>query len=136
MSAAAYAVNVPAGHSVRALAAAVVFTLLLSGCEAQLNLAGVEQQRAQSRMRFDMFQAMARGEDQLIAVSSTGAVLASTTAGLSWERTDLPDNPTLIDIAACPDGRFAALDTRRKLWLLEKQIRSLNLTRRHQLTSK
>ena len=111
--------SVPAGHSVRALAAAVVFTLLLSGCEAQLNLAGVEQQRAQSRMRFDMFQAMARGEDQLIAVSSTGAVLASTTAGLSWERTDLPDNPTLIDIAACPDGRFAALDTRRKLWLLE-----------------
>ena len=110
---------IPPGRRLRALAAATVFACFLSGCEAQLNLAGVDQQRAQSRMRFDMYQAIARGDDQLIAVSSTGAVLSSTTGGLSWERTDLEHNPTLIDVAACPDGRFAALDTRRKLWLLD-----------------
>jgi photosystem II stability/assembly factor-like uncharacterized protein len=100
----------------RSIALALIAGALLTACEARLDLAGVEWQREQTRMRFDMYQAIARSEEKVVAVSSTGAVLASPDRGHTWSRTHLPGNPTLIDVATCPDGRFVALDTRRLLW--------------------
>ena len=97
---------------------ALLAGVLLAGCEARLNLEGVEWQRGQTKMRFDMFQAIASRAERVVAVSSTGAILISENRGANWRRQDLDGNPTLIDVAACPDGRFVALDTRRKLWVM------------------
>jgi len=93
-----------------------VIGLLITGCEAPLNLSGVEWQQSQTKMRFDMYQAIARSGDTTVVVSSTGAVLVSDNGGYSWARKELEGNPTLIDVVACPDGRFVALDTRRFIW--------------------
>lgn len=100
------------------LLTAVLLTtgLLIAGCEARLNLSGVEWQRAQTKMRFDMYQAIASNGTVTVTVSSTGAVLVSDNGGFTWVRKELDGNPTLIDVAACPDGRFVALDTRRLIW--------------------
>jgi photosystem II stability/assembly factor-like uncharacterized protein len=97
-------------------AAVLVAGLLVAGCEAQLNLSGVEWQRSQTKMRFDMYQAIAANETATVTVSSTGVILVSDNAGFTWTRNELEGNPTLIDVAVCPDGRFVALDTRRLIW--------------------
>lgn len=91
--------------------------LLVAGCEAPLNLQGVEWQRSQTKMRFDMYQAIASNGDAIVTVSSTGTIIVSGDGGYTWSRNNLPGNPTLIDVAACPDGQFVALDTRRLLWV-------------------
>ena len=108
------------GYQQRSSRMAVVALLAgtcLAGCEAQLNLEGVEWQRGQTHLRFDMYQAIASADQRVVAVSSTGAVLTSDTRGATWDRLNLDGNPTLIDVAACPDGRFVALDTRHRIWL-------------------
>lgn len=104
-------------HRSKLLVAAVfVAGLLVAGCEAQLNLSGVEWQRSQTKMRFDMYQAIAANETTTVTVSSTGVILVSDNGGFTWTRNELEGNPTLIDVAVCPDGRFVALDTRRLIW--------------------
>lgn len=92
-------------------------SLLVAGCEAPLNLNGVEWQRTQTKMRFDMYQAIASNGDAIVTVSSTGTIIVSDDGGFTWSRNHLAGNPTLIDVAACPDGQFVALDTRRQLWV-------------------
>ena len=96
----------------------VIGAMLLAACEAPLNLNAVEWQRSQNVLRFDMYQALARDGDRVVAVSSTGAVLLSSDRGYTWSRTELKGNPTLIDVEKCPNGDFVALDTRRELWTL------------------
>ncbi|MDX1733544.1 MAG: YCF48-related protein [Halioglobus sp.] len=105
-----------AGLSVRALACWLVAMLGITACEAPLNLAQVEQEKARDMRRYDMFQATAHRADEVVVVSSVGAVLASSDGGASWTRTELPDRPSLIDVTACPNGAFHALDSQHRVW--------------------
>ena len=44
-------------------------------------------------------------------VGNHGVVLRSVDDGTTWSRQEIPGWPSLIGIAACPDGQFAALAT-------------------------
>ncbi len=96
----------------------LLFTLaFLPGCEAPLVLDAVEAEKQTVSRRTDMFQASAGNGQALVVVGGMGAVLSSSDEGNSWQRQVLPGKPFLIDIAACPDGRFVALDVGRRVWL-------------------
>ena len=85
------------------VAIGLIVLFVLSACEAPLNLEGVAAQQEQAVLRFDMFQGLATHGQRIVAVSSTGAALVSDDLASSWKRFALPENPTLIDIAACPE---------------------------------
>ncbi len=53
----------------------------------------------------------ASSDKALLVVGNHGLVLRSVDAGTTWSRQELPGWPSLIDIAACPNGQFAALAT-------------------------
>lgn len=91
--------------------------LALGGCEAPLNLDRVTQEQARPIHRFDQFKAAARSDTRMVVVGDFGTVLVSGDQGLAWRRHQLPGRGALLDVAACPDGRFAAVDTRRNVWL-------------------
>lgn len=110
--------------SIRRLAAGK-FTLLiaawsvLGGCEAPLDLSGVEAQRAEPVRRFDQFKSSAATDKRLIVVGDHGVVLTSVDQGKSWSRQELEGNPYLASVTACPDGSIVALDRYRRVWLSE-----------------
>ncbi len=91
----------------------------LLGCEAPLELSGVERELQQPVHRYDQLQAAARQGEQVVVVGADGAVLVSGANSDEWQRHDIPGHPQLIDVAACPDGSYVALDTSRRLWLSE-----------------
>ena len=95
----------------------LVMLLAVTGCEAPLNLKGVEEVSERPVKRFDQFLSAAKNEKVTVAVSSAGSVLVTADEGKQWTRHDLPGAPNLIEIASCPDGSFAALDTMRKVWI-------------------
>jgi len=90
---------------------------LLSGCEAPLDLAGVDDQKSQSVRRFDQFKSATATDDRIVVVGDHGVVLSSHDEGHNWTRIDLNGKPALIDVTACPDGSVVALDRARKVWV-------------------
>jgi len=82
----------------------------LAGCEAPLRLEGVERNRAEALWRTDRLQAAARSGDSVVVVGNQGTIIHSHDRGQSWQRLRIPGWPELIDVTACPDGTFAALD--------------------------
>lgn len=84
---------------------------LLAACESPLNLKGVEASASVSIRRGDLFQDAASSDQALVVVGNHGLVLRSVDNGTTWNRQELPGWPSLIDIAACPNGQFAALAT-------------------------
>jgi photosystem II stability/assembly factor-like uncharacterized protein len=103
-------------HGRRGALFAALFSMLLVACEAPLNLEQVEAERARDFRRYDMLQAAAHSGEQVVVVSSVGAVVSSNDNGESWQRTELAGRPPLIDVAACPSGDFFALDAERRVW--------------------
>jgi photosystem II stability/assembly factor-like uncharacterized protein len=95
----------------------VAIAVCLLGCEAPLNLAGVNQELAKPVHRYDQFQAAARNDQQMVVVGDAGTVLVSDDSGQNWQRQELPGRPLLIDLALCPDDRYVALDTMRRVWI-------------------
>ena len=93
--------------------------VVLAGCEAQLDLSGVDAQRSQATHRSDLFQAVARHQDTVITVGGMGALVQSTDSGGNWTRTTLPGKPFLIDITVCPDGGFHAIEKTDGLWSIQ-----------------
>jgi len=91
--------------------------LFAAGCEAPLKLEGVQQTVKEPVRRVDQLQAAAKNEKSLVVVGHDGLVLISADNAKSWTRQVLPNAPSLLDVAACPDGSFAALDAGRKVWL-------------------
>ena len=100
----------------RRLLLACAGALLVSACEAPLNLEQVDAEAARDLHRYDMLQAAAHSGDQVVVVSSLGAIVSSQDNGATWERTDLPGRPALIDVTACDSGEFFALDSERRVW--------------------
>lgn len=103
-------------HGRRDALFAVLLPILLVACEAPLNLEQVEAERARDFRRYDMLQAAAHSGEQVVVVSSVGAVVSSDNNGESWQRTELAGRPPLIDVTACPSGDFFALDAERRVW--------------------
>jgi len=95
---------------------AVMLALVLGACEAPLNLEQVQGEKQRDLRRYDMLQAVAHSGANVVVVSSSGAVLSSSDNGATWQREDLADRPSLIDVAACESGDFYALDSQRRVW--------------------
>lgn len=96
-----------------------VFAVLMAivGCEAPLDLQGVEQVSKMPVKRFDRFQSIAKHGDTLVAVGFNGTVLVSHDGAKQWKRHDLTGALDLIEVVACADDSFAALDATRKIWI-------------------
>lgn len=88
---------------------------LLAVGGAPADAGGPAHTAANPIFRYDRFQAVARSDAAVVAVGAFGAILASGDQGNTWQRTELPGRPPLIDVAACGDG-FAVLDMGRKVW--------------------
>lgn len=82
---------------------------MAAACESPLDLDGVEARRMTPVRRNDLLQAAAGSATTLVVVGNHGLVLRSGDGGVTWARQELADWPALIDLAVCPDGRFAAL---------------------------
>ena len=92
-------------------------SLVVMGCEAPLNLSGVDQERERLLHRYDQFQGAADNGSVLVVVGAGGTVLTSTNKGQDWQRRQLDGSPSLIGVTACPDGTFGALDPLHGLWV-------------------
>ncbi len=101
---------------------------LITGCEAPLVLEGVELESNKTILRFDMYQAAAHHGDRAVVVSSTGTALVSEDSGASWQRFDLPNRPSLIDVSACPSGDFYAIDSLHQVWNLPSGSKEWGVT--------
>ncbi len=91
--------------------------LLLAGCEAKLRLEEVDATRQQPIRRSDQFQAAASNAERVVVVATHGVIVTSADQGQSWQRVELEGWPSLMDVAACPDGSFVALAFERQIWL-------------------
>ena len=101
---------------------AVLCTVFLTACEAQLNLAGTEAEKARTITRSDSFQSAARFGNAAVVVGARGLVLSSTDRGATWQRQSLSyengsRRPFLVNATVCEDGTFLALDKNGSLWL-------------------
>jgi len=94
----------------------VFLGVILAGCEAPLDLSGVNAQLSQPSQRSDLFQAAARHLDSVVIVGGMGTIVQSPDKGASWQRTTLPDHPFLLGVTVCPDGRFHAIDKTDGIW--------------------
>ena len=97
----------------------VLLLMILAGCEARLDLSGVEKQLSRPTHRSDLFQASARHLDSVITVGGMGAIVRSDDTGKSLQRTTLPGKPFLVDITVCPDGNFHAIEKTDGIWSLQ-----------------
>jgi photosystem II stability/assembly factor-like uncharacterized protein len=90
----------------------------LNGCSGQADFAAVQAERAKPIQRSDIMQAIAAHGAHVVAGTQSGAVLVSNDAGKSWARhaLDKPFLSSVIDMAACPDGSFLALDFYGRVW--------------------
>jgi photosystem II stability/assembly factor-like uncharacterized protein len=84
-------------------------TVALVACESPLKLDGVDARRSSAIRRNDMFQSAATNSRVLVVAGNHGLVLRSTDQGATWSRQEIEGWPSLIDLAACPDGQLAAL---------------------------
>ncbi len=97
--------------AIRSAVLVLAASSLLAACESPLNLKGVEASESQPIRRGDLFQQAASSDKVLLVVGNHGVVLRSADAGTTWSRQEVPGWPSLIGIAACPNGQFAALAT-------------------------
>jgi len=97
----------------------LLLLMILAGCEARLDLSGVEEQLSRPTHRSDLFQASVRHLGSVITVGGMGAIVRSDDAGKNLQRTTLPGKPFLVDITVCPDGNFHAIEKTDGIWSLQ-----------------
>ncbi len=91
----------------------------LAGCNVAANLDAVSVAKKAPVQRSDQFQSVASNGKLLVGVGSNGVVVSSDNEGAAWKRTVLPGVSSLIGLAVCPDGSWAALDFYRKVWVAD-----------------
>ncbi|WP_373717532.1 YCF48-related protein [Roseateles sp.] len=91
---------------------------MLSGCVPAPDWAGVQAERGKPVQRYDTFQALASHGSRVVAGAAGGVILTSTDGGAHWARHVLAQPSSVVAVAACPDGSFAALDFYKKVWVL------------------
>tara|TARA_R110001599_G_scaffold42193_1_gene127247 strand:+ start:16318 stop:17310 length:993 start_codon:yes stop_codon:yes gene_type:complete len=111
-----YALACPTGTFRYTFVLAALSSLLLTGCEAPLDLDAVRAQSQQSLKRTDYYQSMTRNESLVVIAGNAGVLLRSPDSGKSWKRISLPTNNSLIDVDTCPDGSFIALSFDNEIW--------------------
>jgi photosystem II stability/assembly factor-like uncharacterized protein len=94
----------------------LVLLSLLFGCEAKLNLDGVNKELAKSGVRTDQYQRMVSNQGAIVIVGSQGLVLTSADQGASWQRQVVAGKPNFIGLAVCQDKSLVALSFDRRLW--------------------
>ncbi len=90
--------------------------LLISGCEASLNLDGVYSERKKNIRRTDQLQGITANQSVFAAVGAAGVVLTSNKSTLDWHRQHLEGRPALVDITACPDNSLVILSIDKNIW--------------------
>ena len=78
--------------------------LLLAGCQARLDLSGVQAQQSQAIQRADLLQAVAQHKGMIVTVGAMGVVITSEDGGTSWQRTTvarMPDRAVQADYPTC-----------------------------------
>jgi len=95
---------------------ALLLPTLLAGCEARLDLSGVEAGSSQASQRTDDYQAMASTPQATLLAGNNGVLLSSLDQGKSWSRQIVANGRSLIDLDACADGSFIALSFDNHLW--------------------
>jgi photosystem II stability/assembly factor-like uncharacterized protein len=99
-----------------ALALTTLSALLLTGCEAPLDLEAVRENSQQATKRTDFYQSMTRNESTIVLAGNTGALLSSSNDGESWTRIAVATDESFLTLAACPDGTFIALTFGNIIW--------------------
>jgi len=89
---------------------------ILTSCEAPLNLTAVELQANKSFQRSDRLQDITQNDSVQVIIGSFGVVLVSKNQGENWSRVQLNSQPTLIDIAVCPNNDLVALAVEGAIW--------------------
>ncbi len=103
-------------NRIKAVLAVSLLPLAITGCEAPLNLEGVEKELAKSVRRTDQFQAIAANDTSVVAVGSDGIILTSPRNDLNWSRQQIENKPAFVDLKVCPDQSFAALSMDGSVW--------------------
>ncbi|MBS1188308.1 MAG: glycosyl hydrolase [Rhodocyclaceae bacterium] len=88
---------------------------LLAACSQAPDMSGVDRERRKAVQRYDVSQAIAGNGKAVVAGTQSGAVLVSKDQGKTWARTELGP-VSLVDIAACGDAGFVAIDHYHKVW--------------------
>jgi photosystem II stability/assembly factor-like uncharacterized protein len=99
-----------------AIAIASSTSLLLTGCEAPLNLEAVRQVSEQSSKRTDFYQAMARNDNVIVVSGNNGVLLTSPDEGATWRRQPLSTTASFLALDVCPDNSFIALTFNNQIW--------------------
>src|SRR6056297_1155377 len=99
-----------------AIAIAAGTSLLLTGCEAPLNLEAVRQVSEQSSKRTDFYQAMARNDQVIVVTGNDGVLLTSRDNGETWKRQALNSTASFLALDVCPDNSFIALTFDNQIW--------------------
>lgn len=107
---------------IKAILSLLTIALILSGCEAKLDLNDVDHEKAKPVYRTDQLLAVTSNGTVNTVVGSFGLVLNSPKVSfggkpLQWTRTVLPGEPSFIDIDTCPDNSMIALAAEHQLWL-------------------
>lgn len=95
----------------------VALIISLLGCEAALDLSGVEATLDQPIRRTDQIQGFAQNTRVQVAVGNFGLVLHRDQGAQDWQRLELPEQPGLIAVSVCPNNTFVALSFERQVWL-------------------
>ena len=106
------------------LLSAILLPAFLVGCEAQLNLSGVEASSSKAVQRTDFYQAMASTPGVTLLAGNNGVLLSSLDQGKNWSRQIIANGRSLIDLDACADGSFIALSFDNYLWHSHDQGKS------------
>ncbi len=88
----------------------------LIGCEAELQLQGVDSELKKSTKRFDQYQAMTTHGENIVLFGSHGVVLISEDNGNSWQRNIIDESANFISAAHCEDGTTVALSFDKRVW--------------------
>lgn len=103
------------------LVSVVIVLSLASGCEARLDLEGVENTLKQSVRRTDQLLSIEQLSDgSLIMFGNDGLLLTKSIGNQDWHRTQLrQDNisPNFIDSTVCNDQTIVALAYENQLWV-------------------
>ena len=94
----------------------LLFSMLGLGCEAKLDLTGVEKEMAKSSVRTDQYQEMVANQGVLTIVGSQGLVLVSEDQGATWQRHIVEGKPNFIGLSVCPDKSLIALSFDKRVW--------------------
>ncbi len=99
-----------------AAATASASLLMLTGCEAPLNLEAVHKVAEQSSKRTDFYQAMATNQTVIVVSGNEGVLLSSDDQGATWIRQSGPSEASFLALATCPDNTFVGLTFDNTVW--------------------